>query len=195
MMMSTEVESPPTVRRIWLISDTHFGHENMYRFTTSDGVTRVRARFNSATEGDTYMIDRWNSTVSPTDHVYHIGDVAVGRPSWSRDRFVKFIRNLHGHKRLVLGNHDRLNIRSYIDAGFQKIVGMHRLFDCWLTHAPVHEMQLGEKVLGNIHGHIHYRDSPPGRYFNASVERIDYTPVDFELVRAHLESLRSEAEK
>ena len=42
--------------QIWLISDTHFFHENMYKFIGWDGVTRTRAKFTSAAEGDEYMM-------------------------------------------------------------------------------------------------------------------------------------------
>lgn len=167
--------------QIWLISDTHFGHDNMYKFVTFDRTHRVRERFSSAKEGDEYMIDAWNSLVSPQDHVYHLGDYALKVP---RSAYIAIGKKLNGHKRLVLGNHDRETMQVYRDSGFQKIFGMRRLESLWLTHAPLHPMQLGEKVLGNVHGHIHERDSPPGKYFNVSVEKINYQPIPLDEVVA-----------
>jgi len=162
---------------IFLISDTHFGHENMYKFTGLDGL-RVRARFANASEGDEYMIQAWNQTVKPQDHVYHLGDVAFGP--------IGIVQKLNGHKRLVLGNHDFEKMQGYHTVGFQKIYGMKRLGALWLTHAPLHPEQIGGKVLGNVHGHIHERSSPVGQYFNVSVERIGYTPIALEAVIAQL---------
>jgi calcineurin-like phosphoesterase family protein len=95
---------------IFLISDTHFGHENMYKFTGLDGL-RVRAKFANASEGDEYMIQAWNQTVKPQDHVYHLGDVAFGP--------ISIVQKLNGHKRLVLGNHD-----------FEKMHGYHAVDPC-----------------------------------------------------------------
>ena len=167
--------------RIWIVSDTHFAHENIYKFLRADGKTRVRHEFVDAREGDREMIARWNATVRPQDIVYHLGDVAM---PWEA---IASLRGCQGRLRVILGNHDPAKQRDqkYLwDAGVEKVYGMKRLFDCWLTHAPCHPSTLGgPKVLGNIHGHIHEKESPPGPYFNASVERINYTPIDFEEVR------------
>ena len=165
--------------KIWLISDTHFGHENMYKFVGLDGVTRVRAKFQNAKEADEYMIEAWNSCVKPEDHIYHLGDVAFGP--------IDIVTKLQGKKRLVLGNHDFEKMAGYHAAGFQKIYGMKRMGNLWLTHAPVHPGQIGGKVLGNVHGHIHERPSPEGPYVNVSVEQIDYKPVLLDEVISTLE--------
>ena len=166
---------------IYLISDTHFGHENMYRFLGLDGVTRVRHKFKDSAEGDAFMVAAWNKVVRQQDHVYHLGDVAFGP--------VDIVRQLNGHKRLVLGNHDFPKMAGYHAAGFQKIFGMRRLGGLWLTHAPLHFSVLGGKVIGNVHGHIHERASPPGKYVNVSVEQIDYTPIALDVVLERLKGL------
>ena len=163
--------------KIFVISDTHFGHENMYKFTDFSGTHRVRKEFQSAHEGDLAMIERWNAVVSPQDHVYHLGDVSMG------PRGLSIVGRLNGRKRLVLGNHDKEPIRDYLAAGFQKIFSS-RQFDRWciLTHIPIHpEGLVGGKI--NIHGHIHERPPYDERYRNVSVERINYTPVELESLR------------
>lgn len=161
--------------KIFVISDTHFGHENMYRFVGFDGVTRVRPEFDSAISADAEMILRWNAVVTPQDHVYHLGDVTMGNN-------LSMIKHLNGHKRLVLGNHDKCDVRAYRDAGFQKVMAS-RQFDRWcvLTHIPIHPESLGAKL--NIHGHIHERPAYGPQYRNVSVEQINYTPVELESFR------------
>jgi calcineurin-like phosphoesterase family protein len=172
-------------RKIWVISDTHFGHENMYRFTTFDGTHRVRERFMHAAEADIYMCDQWAQRVRPWDHVYHLGDVGFTRDA------VGLVKKLPGKKRLVLGNHDQLDMSVYRECGFQKIMLCRFYEGLLLTHMPVHPSCLwGERIRANIHGHTHERQvvSAPGEkpYMNVCVEHTDYCPVDLEDLRARI---------
>lgn len=155
--------------RIWVISDTHFGHENMYKFVGANGL-RVRRRFEHAQEADECMYDLWAERVRPDDHIYHLGDVAMNFAP-----YVRRIKALPGHKRLLLGNHDKGKLAEYIAAGFEKIASC-RMWDrktALLTHIPVHP---DSTTAVNVHGHIHER-TLPGRYANVCVEHTDYAPV------------------
>ena len=168
---------------IFLISDHHFGHENMYHFTRADGVTRVRPQFATAAEADEAMIDLHNSIVRPEDHVWFGGDVAMAKPSLQR------VRHLNGHLRLILGNHDRERVQAYRDVGFQKIVSS-RVFGSkgkpiWFTHIPMHPSCLGPNGT-NIHGHIHERLIDDPRYLNVCVEHTGYAPIALETLEARL---------
>jgi calcineurin-like phosphoesterase family protein len=170
---------------IWLTSDSHFGHHNIYRFTYIDkfGVERrVRERFNDAFEGDAYMVQRWCELIKPEDHIYHLGDVTMERSSNAKEWFVNKIRSLPGHKRLILGNHDHLTMDVYRDAGFQKIKGSHKMDALLLSHYPLHPSTVPKWALANVHGHIHQNPSPEGPYINMSVEVTDYEPVPLEVV-------------
>ena len=168
--------------KIWLISDTHWGQHNIYKFLAEDGKTRIRERFRDAYEGDAYMCQKWCELVAPEDHIWHLGDVTMERSSNAKTWFVNKIRSLPGHKRLILGNHDHLTMNVYKDAGFQKIKGSHKLDRLLLTHYPVHPDSIPSWCLANVHGHIHQRPSPAGRYVNVSVERIGYQPILLEEV-------------
>jgi calcineurin-like phosphoesterase family protein len=170
------------VSRIFVISDTHFDHANILTFTGLDG-TRVRPEFASVDEMNEAMVARWNDVVRAGDHVYHLGDVAMAK------RGLRFVAGLNGRKRLVRGNHDIFKTRDYLDAGFDEIHGMRVLAGVVMTHCPIHPESLG-RFIGNVHGHIHERPSPAGRYANVSVERINYAPV---LLDAVVARLRAEA--
>jgi calcineurin-like phosphoesterase family protein len=154
------------------VSDTHFGHANILKFHNSHGVY-VRPGFKDVHEMDEHMIERWNAVVRPQDHVYHLGDVAMVANA------LPLCKRLHGHKRLVRGNHDIFRTRLYLAAGFSEIYGMRVLNNTMLTHAPIHPDSLG-RFRGNLHGHIHEKPSPAGPYYNVSVERINYTPITLE---------------
>lgn len=153
--------------RIFVVSDTHFGHDNMMRFIREDG-TPVRP-FADRQYVDDMMVDRWNATVNDDDIVYHLGDVFFGSGH-------EVLPRLKGRKRLILGNHD--NAKSpYLQNHFQKIMvwRMFPEYDCVLTHVPLHESSM-YKVRYNLHGHIHQQASPTPRHVNCCVEVRDYTP-------------------
>lgn len=164
---------------IFVISDTHFGHENILNFTDKTTGARVRP-FYDVRHMNEHMVDRWNSVVKPGDKVYHLGDVFFG----SKDAFQELWPRLNGSKRLVVGNHD--DVKYLSSGGFFKKVMLWRKFDSLLlTHVPVHPSTLGEsrfsgKEVINIHGHIHTNKSPQGNYKCVCVEQIDYTPVALE---------------
>ena len=51
------------------------------------------------------IVKGWNETVAPNDHVYHLGDVALG----SFVDSIQYVKRLAGIKLLVPGNHDRVS--------------------------------------------------------------------------------------
>ena len=161
---------------IFIISDTHWGHENILKFKDDAG-NLIRPEFNSIEEMDEYMVNQWNKTISASDIVYHLGDVFFNNGH-------KHLSRLNGRKRLILGNHDN-GKSEYIQKYFQKVL-MWRMFpefDCLLTHVPVHDSALF-KVNKNLHGHVHQNSLNDSRYINCSVEVQNYTPKHIEeLVR------------
>lgn len=165
---------------VFVISDTHFGHDNILKFTHDDEPLRP---FETLTEMHVTIIDNWNKVVTPQDKVYHLGDVAFGGPA-----NLKILGLLNGKKRLVRGNHDLLKISHYREF-FHEIFGVKQINGFWLTHVPMHPMCVAQKrVKMNIHGHLHanqvmlpdLKDEPDPKYFNACVERINYTPVSID---------------
>ena len=175
--------------QLWLHSDWHWRHDNIYSFTLKlpDGTERrIRERFANAAEGDAYMEQRWRDLVKPQDHVYCLGDLCMFRENHRADEFVKFFKSLPGHKRLILGNHDRLKTQWYIDAGFQKIRGSRFHDGLLLTHIPVHLSSISRRMKGNVHGHTHEKPDCSHLHLNVSVERTNYEPVPIEWVQGAL---------
>lgn len=156
---------------IFVISDTHFGHENIIKYCSRP--------FKTAEEMNWEIVKRWNSVVTPQDKVYHLGDVHMGGKS--REQINQVLSALNGHKRLILGNHDNGKDQLLLNH-FEKITMWRAFkeFGLLLTHAPVHESTLtfGSFKAKNVHGHIHQNKSPSGPYVNVSVEVIDYTPIN-----------------
>ena len=171
-----------TERNIWVISDTHFNHENIIKYCDRP--------FTDAASMNDYLVKLWNSVVRPEDKVYHLGDVYMG-DGFSREYTSHLLSRLNGHKRLILGNHDN-GKDQLLQRHFEKI-DVWRMFPEYgllLTHVPVHPASLrrgatgNEKdppMLKNIHGHTHNFGEPDKdtkNYKCVCVELIDYTPVN-----------------
>jgi len=174
---------------IWVISDTHFFHSNILKFTDSTTGKLIRgSRFDSVEEMNECMLDNWNSVVKPGDKVYHLGDVFIG----PKEDFQKFWPKLNGSKRLIVGNHD--DIKFLASGGFFSKVQMWRMFPEFgllFSHVPLDPSGLrrgaptdeNAPMLLNVHGHIHQNPSPTEHHRNVSVEAIDYTPINIEELR------------
>lgn len=185
-------------KNIFFISDTHFGHANMLKFTNYDG-SRMRP-FNSIEELDELMIENWNKVVGPNDRIYHLGDVVY--KCKNRDQIMS---RLNGKKVLVKGNHDKDQLGWYMKY-FEDIRGTFHIDGNYLlSHFPIHPDSKGRFVRG-LHGHIHaqtvkkpiYQSSiiktiigkePDPWYRNCCVEVNNYSPIPFEVIKEETEKL------
>ena len=173
----------------YLVSDTHFGHTGVCRFTRDDG-TKLRP-WSDPDEMDEHLVRVWNERVRPQDKVYHLGDVVINR------RALKTLERLNGDKVLIRGNHDIFRDDEYREY-FRELRAYHVMNGMILSHIPVHEASLGRFGV-NIHGHLHYQrvrrvrgvNAKTGemlygteidpRYHNVSVEQLpDFAPILFE---------------
>lgn len=151
------------MNRVFIISDTHFGHAKILEFQAH---TRP---FRDIGEHDEALVMRWNGVVRPKDTVWHLGDVLFGRDSFA------ILGRLNGIKKLVMGNHDRYPSRLYLEH-FNSVSGAVKFNGCILTHVPVHPEQFG-RYSANIHGHLHSKTLEDERYINVSADHIGLAPV------------------
>ena len=173
---------------VFLVSDTHFGHAGVCRFTDDAG-GKLRP-WTDPNEMDEDMVKLWNDRVKPNDKVYHLGDVVINRKSLS------IMRRLNGDKVLIRGNHDIFKMADYTEH-FRDIRGYHVMNGLILSHVPVHPDSLG-RFGTNIHGHLHsnrvrkargvdaktgeilYGNEIDPRYFSVCVEQTGFAPILFE---------------
>jgi calcineurin-like phosphoesterase family protein len=169
---------------VFLVSDTHFGHTGVCRFTRNDGVTKLRP-WTDPDEMDEEMVKRWNETVRPNDKVYHLGDVVINRKA------LKIMHRLNGDKVLIRGNHDIFRDDDYREH-FRELRAYHVMNGMILSHIPLHTDSLG-RFGTNIHGHLHAnrvmldKNIDP-RYHCVCVEQTDYRPILFEDVIKRIEA-------
>jgi calcineurin-like phosphoesterase family protein len=148
----------------WIISDTHFFHENIGRYCDRpDGWQ------------DT-IIENWNRLIQPEEIVFHVGDLALGK----RVKIEGLIPLLKGRLYLMRGNHDRRSNGFYQQLGITLVPDPYRMdhpsgLTLIFSHRPILPLEPG--VL-NLHGHIHNSVAPElgAGHVNLCVEVRDYRP-------------------
>jgi len=167
-------------RKIWVSSDHHLFHSNILKFTNNEGEL-IRPGFENVRRMNEYILECHNSLVNPNDIWYCLGDITM----MYSDEFVELFKKFNGRKRLIVGNHDDIKKLAKMNL-FQKIQ-MWRMFpeyEILLSHVPLHFSSLkrrpGDKMMLNVHGHVHQNDSPEGPYYNVSLEYTNYFPINIE---------------
>ena len=182
----------------WLVSDTHFGHDNIVGFC------------HRLEDHEQVMIVEWRAYVPDDATVLHLGDLSYR----SNGRFKHLLsKELTGARKLLIkGNHDRQSMSFYRQCGFQLVRPFMIPFGYELPFEIMRPMTTGTESFRNaghtvsfshyawsaeemgrpmgdrdirIHGHIHNngysRDSfvPFLRgHINLSVEQTKYRPVN-----------------
>lgn len=154
--------------KIFIISDTHFHHENIIKYSNRP--------FKSVEEMDKEMIKKWNNKVGKKDMVIHLGDFVLGN-----EKEIKDLKdNLNGTIFLLKGNHDHRIMRK---AGFIIIKGSLEIGNLIFSHNPLKKEDIPNGFI-NVHGHIHEKESVNG--INLSVEKTNYEPVELDELKKSL---------
>lgn len=153
----------------YFTSDTHYHHVRIVEY--------CQRPFVSVEEMNEELIRRHNEVVSPSDHVYHLGDFCLGPAA----RAPEIRARLSGHLVLVLGNHDR-SARAMRAAGFEAVhhaltldVGDVRVA---LSHRPPRTDAWRATGAGYaLHGHVHGAYARRGDLVNVGVDVRGFRPV------------------
>lgn len=164
------------------IADLHLGHKNM----------AIKRGFKGHEDHDQHIIKTFNKHVSKNDTTYILGDVGM-----ESTKFYHLLDELNGRIIVVGGNHEKRNHVTTLQkhcfqftAVVMRSIRSHGV-KAFLTHIPVHPMELNYRIGLNIHGHLHEgnvmksylfglikrRDK---RYICVSCEQLDYIPRDIE---------------
>lgn len=153
-----------TTGKVWITSDTHFGHKNICRgvtnWRTQDGQIPIESTrdFQTIEQMNERLIDGINHFVGQDDTLIMLGDVSFGgfeNIGIFLDRLI--CRNIH----LILGNHDHhidrnrdqiqgrfLSVQHYLEANIE---GQ----DFVLCHYPLQSWHGLNKGVIHLHGHVH----------------------------------------
>jgi calcineurin-like phosphoesterase family protein len=157
---------------VYLTSDQHFGHGKIIQYGDRP--------FKDIQEMKHEIITRHNRVVTDSDTVIHLGDICFAS-NWVD--VAQILKRLKGTHHLILGNHDRIHVWDYVEAGFQSVHTSWLLEDFILVHDPAIAgvLDTSHKF---IHGHVHQlglRLAP--NCYNVSVEMHDYYPVSFNKIK------------
>lgn len=152
--------------RVFFIADTHFGHRNICKY---------RPQFKTTKEHDEMLIQNWNKVVTKKKYiVWVLGDFMIKNKEYDMDAI---LYSLNGTIRIITGNHD--HIKYYPQSMVWN--GLWKKYGYWISHAPIHPMELRGKK--NIHGHIHDKIIDDDRYICVCPEQINYTPISLDEIR------------
>lgn len=143
--------------------ETHFGHDNIIRFCDRP--------FKSAEEMNEKLIENWNNVVPKDGIVFHLGDFAFG----GSQLWKEVLSKLNGHIYLILGNHDRKNLRDGYMEHFELIVPQMQIeidnHSVYLNHYPFLCYGGSYRDVIQLFGHVHTSKSKnTGKDF----ERLQY---------------------
>ena len=160
----------------FFIADTHFYHDKVILYE--------KRPFRNVEEMNRTLIENWNRMVKRLDKVYVLGDFC-----FHPKQYVKELCDaLNGYKILVMGNHDTVSHRFYLESGFEEvskypIILENRLL---LSHYPMETNDAVPYVnlFGHIHGNPSHKDDAK-RGLCVCVERphMAYRPISLERVK------------
>jgi calcineurin-like phosphoesterase family protein len=167
----------------WFTSDLHFGHNNIIRYT--------QRPYRDVHDMNEALIANWNNQVAADDHVWVLGDVAMGDINQS----LQHIGRLAGTITLVAGNHDRMFTgpdhkqeawtQRYLDAGFNTVLhGTHTIelgaHTVTVSHFPYEGDSRGDERYSDrrpddngqflLHGHTHGLWRQNGRMIDVGID-------------------------
>ena len=173
---------------VFFTADHHFGHTNIIRYSNRP--------FASAEEMNETLIKNWNREVSPTDTVYHLGDVSVLRPEKTRG----ILDRLNGKIYLIRGNHDAAATHRLCRDRFEWIkdyqfVAFNGAVKVALCHYAMRVWDRKHHGAYHLYGHSHGSlPPPPGELsIDIGVDCCDYRPISLDQVQEVMEARRGES--
>lgn len=164
-------------KNIFVTSDNHFFHANVIKFENRP--------FDDVNDMNNKMIKMWNDKVTNEDLVYIIGDFSFGKAEETNS----LLKQLHGKKVLVLGNHDHfVKANNFDKNAFLEICNYKEIEFSGKTFVMCHfPFASNDNKKFQLYGHIHSNKIdglhhceyklPPNSY-NVGVDVNNYQPVN-----------------
>lgn len=162
----------------YFTSDTHFGHAGI--------IDSCMRPFADIAEMDRFMIEAWNSVVTPADDVWFLGDFAH-RCELEHARTI--FDKLNGRKSLVVGNHDAM----VLDFPWASKHLMHTAHidgqATFMCHYPLREWPGSHAGVLHLFGHSHSRMPSSRQCIDVGVDNIGFVPETLAQLRERMAML------
>lgn len=160
-------------KNYWLISDTHFNHENLDKWGGRSGDWQEQ-------------IWKGLSEIPAGDTLIHLGDICIGNDEEIHNKIDTYLTNRGVVTILVRGNHDKKSLTWYNDRWIFVCDSFELIYHgnyIYFSHRP--QPQFGH-MTHNIHGHTHgnlhrseeyisYYD--PNYHIDISPELVGFKPL------------------
>lgn len=168
------------MKNIWIITDTHFGHEKIKKMGNG-----------RPDDFEMKMLKAIHDLVKPGDTVIHLGDICIGNDLQWNQRFLDMCGK-DVKKILIRGNHDSKSYSWYYARGWDHVceIMQIRYFgkEVLLSHMPILRKKFWDtyhEPVINVHGHLHGNRnrhsevfiSDPDFNYDAAPDTHDYKPV------------------
>ena len=133
------------MQQVFVTADTHFGHENILKYE--------HRPFKNVRDMDKKLIANWNSVVKKNDIIYILGDFSF----YNKANTEKIVKQLHGRKILIMGNHDRdRSVLWWSSVGIDEVYRHPIVYDNYtiMSHEPP-EYYNDATPYVYLYGHVH----------------------------------------
>jgi len=169
----------------WYTSDTHFGHNNIIKYSNRP--------FKTVNEMDAKIIQNLWTKVGPEDDLWILGDFAFGAKSKDSTYLNKIYEQLPGaRKHLVIGNHD---LQPTLNLPWDSITNLSEIQDGpgslrhTLCHYPMITWNHARNGTFQLFGHVHNNWLGSNNSINVGVDVWDFMPVCFTDITKRARSL------
>lgn len=168
---------------IWFTADYHLFNENIIGYT--------KRPFSNSQHMGKALIIKYNQCVGVNDTVYFLGDLTLKgiefKPSLNA-----LVGRMNGDKHLILGNHDHLSVRDYMEMGFESVhssldLGMEGLR---LVHDPAIAYTYPSQIFLAAHVHTFYVTYK--NVINVGVDVWEHKPVSLNQIRDLIKKLEGQ---
>lgn len=167
---------------IFFTADHHFGHENIIKFSERP--------FESLEQMHEELIKRWNERITDGDTVYHLGDMSLGKPDFTKD----ILDRLNGKIYLIKGNHeysalrvaDRFEwIKDYHEFSIEDEEAVHGKQKIILFHYAMRIWNASHHGTWQLYGHSHgtLPDDEMALSIDVGVDCHNFYPISYEEVK------------
>ena len=174
-------------------SDSHWGHKRI--------IELCKRPFKDVEEMNNSLIKNWNKVVPKNGIVFHLGDFAFG----GSELWNKVLDQLNGKIYLILGNHDRGNLRENYIKKFELVTPQMQIEiegrSIYLNHYPFlcyGGSYRDENSVWQLFGHVHSGPHSGGLdcdrlgvlfpyQYDVGVDNNNYTPISWTEVKAKIQ--------